>query len=96
MILGIFHTKMPQFSWKSYQQIIGRISVLVNSLFEKSDIAAILPNMMMSSHDLGKRQGGSSYIRTFLLYSDRQRSGSVINREPFSDLSEMQTQCIKK
>ena len=53
---------MPRFSWESYQQIIGRTSILVNSLFEKGDIAAILPNKMMSSHDFGK-YNESNHIR---------------------------------
>ena len=29
-VLGIFHAKMPRFSWESYQKIAGQISILVN------------------------------------------------------------------
>ena len=48
---------MPGFSCKSYQEIIGEGSFLVNRNFKRGDIAAILPNMMMSRPDLGNRLG---------------------------------------
>lgn len=47
---------MPGFSCKSYQEIIGEGSFLVNMSFERGDIAVILPNMMMSRPDLGNRR----------------------------------------
>ena len=48
---------MPGFSCKSYQKIIGEGSFLVNMSFERDNIAAILPNMMMSRPDFGNRLG---------------------------------------
>ena len=61
-VLGIFHAKMPGFSCKSYQKIIGQISILVNGFPEKGDIAAILLNMLMLSFDFGK-YNKSNHIR---------------------------------
>ena len=53
LVLGIFMWKMPRVLWKSYQEIIGESSFLVNRSFERSDITAILPNMMMLWPDFG-------------------------------------------
>ena len=54
LVLGIFHAKMPRVLWKSYQEIIGESSFLVNRSFEMGDLTAILPNMMMLWPDFGK------------------------------------------